>query len=81
MLPAQAKKYVETVSDERLFEQAGKQMGFFLARRCRNAECAGVCCLVPGPKVYLQYTSEYLKGPLYWHPDKLRLARSEEPTQ
>ncbi|CAE6918065.1 unnamed protein product [Symbiodinium sp. KB8] len=41
------KKYVETVADERLFEQ-----------------------------VYLQYTSEYLKGPLYWHPaqhpDKLQ---------
>ncbi|CAE7230207.1 ML2 [Symbiodinium sp. CCMP2456] len=36
-------KYVETVADERLFEQ-----------------------------VYLQYTSEYLKGPLYWHPDKLQ---------
>ncbi|CAE7406326.1 unnamed protein product [Symbiodinium natans] len=34
-------KYVETVADQRLFEQ-----------------------------VYLQYTSEYLKGPLYWHPDK-----------
>ncbi|CAE7297720.1 unnamed protein product [Symbiodinium sp. CCMP2592] len=33
------KKYVETVADQRLFEQ-----------------------------VYLQYTSEYLKGPLYWHP-------------
>ncbi|CAE7470975.1 unnamed protein product [Symbiodinium sp. KB8] len=38
-----ATKYVETVADERLFEQ-----------------------------VYLQYTSEYLKGPLYWHPDKLQ---------
>jgi len=37
------KKYVETVADQRLFEQ-----------------------------VYLQYTSEYLKGPLYWHPDKLQ---------
>ena len=24
-------------------------------------------------EVYLQYTSEYLKGPLYWHPDKLHL--------
>ncbi|CAE7939471.1 unnamed protein product [Symbiodinium necroappetens] len=40
---APATKYVETVADERLFEQ-----------------------------VYLQYTSEYLKGPLYWHPDKLQ---------
>ncbi|OLQ05713.1 Protein MEI2-like 2 [Symbiodinium microadriaticum] len=41
--PAEKSKYVETVADERLFEQ-----------------------------VYLQYTSEYLKGPLYWHPDKLQ---------
>ncbi|OLP90056.1 hypothetical protein AK812_SmicGene28425 [Symbiodinium microadriaticum] len=41
--PAEKSKYVETVADQRLFEQ-----------------------------VYLQYTSEYLKGPLYWHPDKLQ---------
>eukprot|EP00931_Biecheleriopsis_adriatica_P083015 TRINITY_DN5652_c0_g1_i1.p1 TRINITY_DN5652_c0_g1~~TRINITY_DN5652_c0_g1_i1.p1 ORF type:complete len:216 (+),score=66.13 TRINITY_DN5652_c0_g1_i1:50-697(+) len=34
-------KYVESVSDQRLFES-----------------------------VYQQYTSEYLKGPLYWHPMK-----------
>ena len=24
-------------------------------------------------QVYLQYTSEYMKGPMYWHPDKLWL--------
>ncbi|CAE7676400.1 unnamed protein product [Symbiodinium sp. CCMP2456] len=46
------KKYVETVSDERLFEQ-----------------------------VYLQYTSEYLKGPLYWHPDKLAGCRTTRARQ
>ncbi|CAE7773739.1 ML2 [Symbiodinium pilosum] len=39
----EGKKYVETIADQRLFEQ-----------------------------VYLQYTSEYLKGPLYWHPNKLQ---------
>ena len=22
-------------------------------------------------QVYLQYTSEYMKGPMYWHPDKM----------
>mmetsp|Transcript_31573 Transcript_31573/g.59297 ORF Transcript_31573/g.59297 Transcript_31573/m.59297 type:complete len:217 (+) Transcript_31573:41-691(+) len=38
-----AKKYVESIADQRLFEQ-----------------------------VYLQYTSEYLKGPMYWHPEKLQ---------
>ena len=30
-------------------------------------------CRAPMSEVYLQYTSEYLKGPLYWHPDKLHL--------
>lgn len=23
-------------------------------------------------QVYLQYTSEYMKGPMYWHPDKMQ---------
>ena len=31
---------------------------------------------VLSPEVYLQYTSEYLKGPLYWHPDKAQLSRT-----
>eukprot|EP00438_Fugacium_kawagutii_P006447 Skav206925 [mRNA] locus=scaffold6623:10254:15273:- [translate_table: standard] len=25
-------------------------------------------------QVYLQYTSEYMKGPMYWHPDKMQLS-------
>eukprot|EP00440_Ansanella_granifera_P004862 gb/GFBE01005273.1/.p1 GENE.gb/GFBE01005273.1/~~gb/GFBE01005273.1/.p1 ORF type:complete len:226 (+),score=73.78 gb/GFBE01005273.1/:1-678(+) len=29
--------------------------------------------------VYLQYTSEYLKGPLYWHEDKLQGALPDYP--
>ena len=27
----------------------------------------------PFLQVYLQYTSEYMKGPMYWHPDKMSL--------
>lgn len=27
----------------------------------------------PAMQVYLQYTSEYMKGPMYWHPDKMSL--------
>merc|ERR1712014_415954 len=45
-----AGKYVETVSDRRLFEQ-----------------------------VYMQYTTEYLKGPMYWHEDKMQGSLAEYP--
>eukprot|EP00930_Biecheleria_cincta_P036616 TRINITY_DN2509_c0_g1_i3.p1 TRINITY_DN2509_c0_g1~~TRINITY_DN2509_c0_g1_i3.p1 ORF type:complete len:222 (+),score=41.96 TRINITY_DN2509_c0_g1_i3:57-722(+) len=48
--PAKAAKYVESVSDARLFEQ-----------------------------VYMQYTSEYLKGPMYWHEDKMQGNLAEYP--
>lgn len=47
---APAGKYVETVSDRRLFEQ-----------------------------VYMQYTTEYLKGPMYWHEDKMQGNLAEYP--
>eukprot|EP00930_Biecheleria_cincta_P036620 TRINITY_DN2509_c1_g2_i1.p1 TRINITY_DN2509_c1_g2~~TRINITY_DN2509_c1_g2_i1.p1 ORF type:complete len:226 (+),score=37.95 TRINITY_DN2509_c1_g2_i1:59-736(+) len=47
---APAAKYVESVSDARLFEQ-----------------------------VYMQYTSEYLKGPMYWHEDKMQGNLAEYP--
>ena len=30
-------------------------------------------------QVYLQYTSEYMKGPMYWHPDKLWLDCNLDP--
>lgn len=47
---APAGKYVETVSDRRLFEQ-----------------------------VYMQYTTEYLKGPMYWHEEKMQGNLAEYP--
>ena len=49
---------MESPADERLFEQAGLGLEV-LAFGCGE--------------VYLQYTSEYMKGPMYWHPDKLWL--------
>ena len=30
-------------------------------------------------EVYLQYTSEYLKGPMYWHPNKMQGAQPDYP--
>eukprot|EP00439_Symbiodinium_sp_Y106_P035597 s3455_g4.t1 len=63
---------------------AGAHAGLAVAWRCRSQRQAAAKESTPTKytetvaderlfeQVYLQYTSEYLKGPLYWHPDKLQ---------
>ncbi|CAJ1417002.1 unnamed protein product [Effrenium voratum] len=65
----------------------GAHMGLAAAWRARSATAAraeGAYKETPADErlfeqVYLQYTSEYMKGPMYWHKDKLQGSLPDYP--
>eukprot|EP00437_Effrenium_voratum_P008873 CAMPEP_0181433192 /NCGR_PEP_ID=MMETSP1110-20121109/19162_1 /TAXON_ID=174948 /ORGANISM="Symbiodinium sp., Strain CCMP421" /LENGTH=136 /DNA_ID=CAMNT_0023556631 /DNA_START=47 /DNA_END=454 /DNA_ORIENTATION=- len=66
----------------------GAHMGLAAAWRARSSTAAGAeggaYKETPADErlfeqVYLQYTSEYMKGPMYWHKDKLQGSLPDYP--